>query len=653
MKLIKYRPDIDGLRALAVLSVVAFHAFPGMIPGGFVGVDVFFVISGYLITGIIYKEITNRSFSIWDFYARRIRRIFPALIVTLSVTLSFGWLILLPEEYAQLGKHVLGGSFFYSNILLWSEAGYFDVDGKVKPLLHLWSLGVEEQYYLIWPLAVLGIWAVIGRHAKSGIIMITITVMVALTSFLLNILNISTDHTAVFYSPVTRIWELLIGSTLVLGERNGWVLHRIHIALKFPWILNVVSIGGALLIVFTALFASTQYAFPGWLALAPTIGATLVIASGPDAVFNARVFASRPAVFLGLISYPLYLLHWPLLSFIHIYEPEVYSPLFAQTNTAHIRELKVTALCLAFLAAIITHQLIEKQFKKFSPSKVANKLLPAMALLALIGAVLFFSEGLAELRGPFDGPLHSKLKQPTYLDCIKESGAIFNGAYSKKQPSCPSIGDNTKLDILVFGDSHGMDFYRGIENTKLTIGLFDANSCMPLEGFEKDNKGTCSIHLKRFDELVDILRPTKIVISLYFSRFYYWYGKEQNLNQMARNAVIKLSKSSDLIVMLDVPILAFNPDNCRSRPVKQRIDCIIPIGNYVEQRESYEKGWRDAASGLLNVKFVDPGKIFCSANTCWGAKDGVLLYRDTHHLTNEGSLILGKLFWENYFPAQF
>lgn len=647
--MIHYRPDIDGLRALAVLAVIGFHAFPGRIPGGFIGVDVFFVISGYLITSIIYADIANGKFLIAGFYARRIRRIFPALICVLPATLALGWLVLFPEEYSRLAKHVIGGSFFYSNLLLWSEAGYFDVEAQVKPLLHLWSLGIEEQYYLLWPVALLGIWSAFRNHARAGMAIAAL----AGISFALNVLFIADDSTAVFYSPATRIWELLMGATLAVGERSGRLFPRAADApADSPGrtrIQEAASIAGAMLIAGSIALVSTRHPYPGWIALAPTLGTVLMIAAGPESRLNLHVFASRPAVFIGLISYPLYLWHWPLLSFVHIYEPEIYSPIAEATNTGFIRVLKVAAVCLAFIAAILTYQLIEKRIRKLAPRPISIKLFATISLIAALGGGIFFTDGLANIRGPIDGPSKSKLMQPAYLDCAKENGAIFNAAYSEKQPTCEvKAGRNARLDILVFGDSHGMDFYRGIENASLSIGLFEAEGCMPFAGFERDAKGSCSAILKRFMELVDSHKPATIVVSLYFSRFYLWYGKEQNLNAQARVAFKRLSTLSDLIVVLDIPILTFNPDNCRSRPIKRRIDCILPNETYVGQRKVYEKGLRDAAAGIRNIMFVDPEGIFCSGALCYGAKDGILLYRDTHHLTNEGSVILGKWFWENY-----
>ncbi len=203
----KYRPDIDGLRAVAVLAVVAFHAFPSSLKGGFIGVDVFFVISGYLISTIIFESLDRGAFSFREFYARRIKRIFPALILILVACFTFGWFALLADEFKQLQKHIAAGTSFVSNHVLWSEAGYFDNSAETKPLLHLWSLGIEEQFYIVWPLLLWFAW-------KRKFNLLTITILVAIVSFVLNLRGIKQDVVATFYSPQTRFWELLCGSLL-------------------------------------------------------------------------------------------------------------------------------------------------------------------------------------------------------------------------------------------------------------------------------------------------------------------------------------------------------------------------------------------------------------------------------------------------------
>lgn len=201
----KYRADIDGLRAIAVLSVVIFHAFPKLLVGGFIGVDIFFVISGFLISTIIMGSLEQNSFSFIEFYSRRIKRIFPALLLVLIASFVFGWFMLLADEYKQLGKHIAGGAGFVSNFFFWNESGYFDNAAETKPLLHLWSLGIEEQFYIIWPLLLWLSW-------KNRFSLLTSTIIVIVISFALNVVKVQSDTTAAFYSPQTRFWELLAGS---------------------------------------------------------------------------------------------------------------------------------------------------------------------------------------------------------------------------------------------------------------------------------------------------------------------------------------------------------------------------------------------------------------------------------------------------------
>jgi peptidoglycan/LPS O-acetylase OafA/YrhL len=223
----KYRADIDGLRAIAVLSVVGFHAFPHLIRGGLIGVDIFFVISGFLISTIVFDSLDRKCFSFAEFYSRRIRRIFPALIVVLIASCAFGWFALLADEYKQLGKHIAAGAAFVSNFVFWNESGYFDNAAASKPLLHLWSLGVEEQFYLVWPLLLWVAW-------QKRFNLLIIAVLVAVISFALNAQGIGKDAVATFYSPQTRFWELMVGSMLAwLALHRGGTLPKLWQAPAF------------------------------------------------------------------------------------------------------------------------------------------------------------------------------------------------------------------------------------------------------------------------------------------------------------------------------------------------------------------------------------------------------------------------------------
>src|SRR6202051_2913171 len=283
------------------MLVVCFHAFPEAMRGGFVGVDIFFVISGFLITGIIARELDQRRFSLVGFYNRRIRRIFPALIVVLAATLVLGWLWMLPAAYAQLSADVFARAAFFSNIGLLLQSGYFDIESGIKPLLHLWSLGIEEQFYLCWPLILL-------LAARLRLSILAAASVIALASFVLNVALIGSNPVATFYLPFTRAWELLAGGALACG----W--SRIS---QTAGASNWRASAGLLLIAAAAAVLDTHRAFPGWWALLPVAGSVLLL-SAPAAGGCRSVLGSRPRGGVGLISYPLYLWHWPLLVFFGI-----------------------------------------------------------------------------------------------------------------------------------------------------------------------------------------------------------------------------------------------------------------------------------------------------------------------------------------------
>ena len=306
MSSFNYRPDIDGLRAVAVLPVVGFHAFPTAIRGGFVGVDIFFVISGFLISGIILDELQRDSFSFARFYARRAKRILPALVLVLGACYAIASRIMLSGDLKALGLHLVGAGTFVTNLLLWKESGYFDVAAQTKPLLHLWSLGIEEQFYLIWPalLFVFFRWKLNIGYLLFGVLSL---------SFAINVITVEHSTAAAFYSPASRFWELMCGAALAYGASNG---------LKggSGWRPDAESVIGLILIAGACLFFTDQLRFPGWWALVPVIGACLVIHAGPDSLVNRSLLSSRPLVWIGLISYALYLWHWPLLSLAHIAE---------------------------------------------------------------------------------------------------------------------------------------------------------------------------------------------------------------------------------------------------------------------------------------------------------------------------------------------
>ena len=315
---IGWRPDIDGLRALAVFAVFVFHAFPKVpvFKGGFVGVDVFFVISGFLISSIIYTQLEKGTFSFWDFYSRRIRRIYPVLLTVLTGCLVFGWFFLLADEYMQLGKHIAGGAGFVSNIVLYFEKGYFDNASATKPLLHLWSLGIEEQFYIFWPLILWVTWKL-----KRGA-MFWVAMVIAAVSMVMNLYWYKSNPSLDFFMPHTRVWELLCGAMLAWGilhwkGKAGVMKER----LGGDRVNHILSVAGFTLLIVSIVFMKER-GFPGWQATVPIAATVLVIMAGKEAIINKWILSNRVLVWFGLISYPMYLWHWPLLSMARIVKSE-------------------------------------------------------------------------------------------------------------------------------------------------------------------------------------------------------------------------------------------------------------------------------------------------------------------------------------------
>lgn len=410
-----YRPDIDGLRAIAVLAVVAFHAFPERLPGGFVGVDIFFVISGYLITGIILRALQQDRFSLMGFYARRVRRIFPALLAMLMMVWVLGRLMMLADEFPQLGKHVLAGSGFAMNLVLYADTQpYF---GSINsPLIHLWSLGVEEQFYLVWPLFLMAIWR-LPRWCGwfiAGVVAI---------SFAMNLYSVATQPLTAFYFPTNRLWELAIGGLLAYFASRTASSSTLHAS---AW-ANLQATLGLAAIVTSLILLNQHMVFPGWFALAPCLGATLLISAGPNAWIN-RVFLSHPVmVFFGLISYPLYLLHWPLLSFAHTADWRGYTPL-----------TRIVVIAISIALSYALYRYVERPIRRARPMKFAPGLCAAMAVSAVIGYLTFTSVLQARTAPPGVQPFLDAALEP--FPYPEEEGIIRYGTGPKRTLF---IGDST------------------------------------------------------------------------------------------------------------------------------------------------------------------------------------------------------------------
>jgi peptidoglycan/LPS O-acetylase OafA/YrhL len=474
----KYRADIDGLRAIAVLSVVLFHAFPGKIPGGFIGVDIFFVISGFLISSILFSNLVQDKFSIIGFYNRRIRRIFPSLITVMLTSLIFGWFVLLADEYKQLGQHIVGGVGFVSNFVLLNENGYFDNAAESKPMLHLWSLAIEEQFYIFWPLLLAFVW-------KRRWNFLPIVAAIAVGSFAANIYTIGSNPTSVFYSPIYRFWELTIGGILAY-----LTLHRPELLDRSK---NVQSVSGFALLIIGLILINKDRQFPGWWALLPTMGAFLLISAGSTAWINKKILSNQILVWFGLISYPLYLWHWPLLSFAKILE--------GNPSTSLKSALVVASVVLAWL----TCQFVEKPLRFSKHHRTPLLLLITFLITGLVGYSCLANNGYeglgfrdkekTEFANYFENipPEQKYLKREKMSAKYRDQCNFLNFAGDKfgKSTNVPIdelakecyAGDPTiKNSVMIWGDSHGSHLYFGLQKNlpkNWQVLQVTSSSCLP------------------------------------------------------------------------------------------------------------------------------------------------------------------------------
>jgi peptidoglycan/LPS O-acetylase OafA/YrhL len=623
-----YRPDIDGLRAVAVLSVLAFHGFPHALPGGFTGVDVFFVISGFLISGILLDKLANGTFSFLDFYQRRIRRIFPALCVVLLAVLVAGYFLLLPDDYSTLGKHVVGGAGFVSNLVLWSEAGYFDTDAALKPLLHLWSLGIEEQFYLVWPLLLWVSWRKRWNTAMvvGGVLVLSLMACLWLTN----------DHpTASFYSPLTRFWELGVGAMLAIGVRNA----AIPRPQDTPAVANAMSLLGAALLACGLAFFDESQPFPGWRALLPTLGACLLIAAGPGALVNRHVLSRRAMVWVGLVSYPLYLWHWPLIAFQNILD-------VGPTPVG----MRVAALALSFVLAAGTYYVIERPIRfRAKSGRTALGLGVAMTLAATLGI------GVVAMQG-FDGRVPSPVARFAHFkydpSVDARAGACWLGREQRPDAfasECVDESDARRPLMVVWGDSHAGRFFPGLKKVagdRFRIAQFNRDSCWPLY-FPKGQKGRGYANCIQGNDYVvrriGELKPAVVVM------FAWWKGDSSWIREHVQVTVDKLKQEGvgEVIVMGPAP-------EWRKALPNNLIDLYQATGTPTPRHTRF--GLTDGAfelDGVLkeaigdnrSVRYFSVLSTLCNDAGCmtWVGNDpNALTSFDYGHLTTSGATFVAK-----------
>ena len=454
-----YRSDIDGLRAVAIISVVCFHAGIPYFSGGYVGVDVFFVVSGFLITGIIERDLQKNRFSLLDFYERRARRILPALFAMVFVCFVVGWFFLLDQQFENLGRSAASVIGFYSNIHFWFEAkNYFAASAELEPLLHTWSLAVEEQFYLVFPVIL-----IIIRH-WSNVHRITLISGLALISFALSLFAVEFDKAAAFYLAPSRFFELMIGSLLAMGTSRGrvWDGHS-----------NSLSIAGIACIVVAIVFYDDMTTFPGISALLPALGAALVIYSGTSGqTIISRCLSQRPIVFVGLISYSLYLWHWPILAFLRVRFGSVDLP----------NSVMAAAIAVSFILAWLSWRFIEQPIRDkrvVRPKQVLVMATSGACCILALALTVWAKNGLPE-RIPSAARLLALAKQ----DSNPRRSACFH--VWPEDGLCRLGDDHAPVSFVFWGDSHADAFVPALDLAAARsgkAGLFVGSSaCPPLLG---------------------------------------------------------------------------------------------------------------------------------------------------------------------------
>lgn len=641
-----YRADIDGLRALAVIAVVLFHARLGSTSGGFVGVDIFFVISGYLITRLIDQDILVGRFSVARFYQRRVRRLFPALFVMLAASTVAAAILFVPGDFERFGRNMAGAAAFVSNIFLWEQGSYFE-SAEVKPLLHTWSLAIEEQFYLVFPPLLLFLRQRLPRYV------VPLLGALALASFVASIVMLAVAPSAAFYLPQYRIWELLCGSLLALGAFPR---------LTNPYLREFAGLAGiAMIVVAVTTYAETT-AFPGAAALLPCLGTMLVIHSGeggPTAI--GQVLASRPLVVIGLISYSVYLWHWPLIVFFTYYIID--EPTFAQS---------LLLLAASFVIGALSWRFIELPFRKPAGAssgddrRVLIRAAGAIMCAAALGATIYLARGFPDRFSPtVDTMADYALSQNPKAD---RCGTI---ALQLEAHSPCTIGNPRRATQFLWGDSHAGALYGALEEIARAgpSTVYGATPrCPPLLGVGTDADCIAG-NQRRLDYVLAHPEITTVILaarwSLYSRGRATKYGPAENNADLpelrdasgrrypqftaeARRGLRTglytlvgrlLAAGKHVVLIYPVPEMGYDIPSTIARLTAEgrRPASFGTSERWYLHRQRYSIPLLDGLGRHPNLTRVYPDRALCPADRCLGFADGTPLYFDSHHLSIPGS----------------
>lgn len=617
-----YRPDVDGLRAVAVTAVVAHHAWPGILPGGFFGVDVFFVISGFLITGILRREAVHGPAGLVNFYARRVRRILPALAVMTAAVLAFGLAALIPHDLDLLGQSAASAASLSSNRFFLGLTGYFSPDATLQPLLHTWSLSIEEQFYLGWPLALLVLF-----HPRLRRIAPWLIAALAILSFAESArLSALGGVDEAFYYLRSRLWELLLGGLLALAPLDR-LAPRVRAGLGLAGLaaigIGLSPIGGAV-------------AWPGPMALLPCLGAALVIAAQGEGIAG-RLLSSRPAVALGLISYSLYLWHWPLLSL-----PQL---VLSRPLTPGEATLAVAA---AAALAWGSWRWVERPFRRAGAVEARRAIAVGLATLVVgwgAGALLAKTQGLTGRAAPGVLAAQAAAEAPADLTCHNGGGTAI-----PPRAAC-TTGPATGGLVVLWGDSHAAHLaplVRAAAGLEHRVRQVTKSSCPPVDLPGSDSG--CAAFNRAVAEDLAREGPVTVVLSGRWTEYLRRDGRDLRRfeTRMADGlADLRRTLGPDvrLVVWGPTPEFDFEPSMCWARAAQARLDvsrCETPPPRDATLTEAAGLALTRAAEGWAEV--VLPFSALCSGKTCAAvAADGTFRFRDDDHLTESGARGLARL----------
>lgn len=660
MSNINYRSDIDGLRAVAVLSVVLYHAFPERITGGFLGVDVFFVISGYLISLIILTELEIKQFSLLRFWGKRIRRIFPALLLVLCASLFVSPPILTPEELKQLGLHAASGAGFIANFVFWNESGYFDKFAIMKPLLHLWSLAIEEQFYLVWPTLLI-------FFSRFRIHLLALLLPALTCSFFYAFQEGNQNPVAAFYSPFTRAWELLTGATLAYLQ----VRHKATMLNNNT--RTAISFVGLALVLYSVFLTSKQTYVQALDSIYPVLGTALILLSTEEAWVNRRILSNRLLVWFGLISYPLYLWHWPMLSFLFMWKRGEPTPV-----------LHFLALALSVVLAWLTYKLIEQPIRR--TGKIKIKVTGLITGLGLVGTTGF---GIYSLDG-FKPTLTPNVQWESYAHKYRVQGNTLCASspiegYNGDLLGC-EFGDLTaNKKVILYGDSHADTISDELNRTFKREGITGVRvrlpGCEPIPHLKRKDLNTDLAACEhRFQSLLSMMTQEKMGIILSIRWNFRLFPVPGHIDQLAtsnsdggkeleiyreyvtaptnkstvdaKTSVLKdfitrlIQTGQPVYLVYPVPEISWDIAklNYYYKKDHDRIldEISIPYQDVIN-RNSFVNGVFDSIQSYPNLFKIKPEDIFCNtyiANRCVAQRETTPFYLDDDHLSDTGAAML-------------